>query len=47
MVEIIFSMNKDPRIKKGKYVSKGRIQNLLINKQIGIADNRKTKVLTI
>ena len=41
MVEIIFGMHKDPRIKKKKARSKGRIQNLPINKQIEIADNRK------
>ena len=44
MVEIIFGMHKDPRIKEIKACSKGgRIQNLLINKQIETIDDRKTK----
>ena len=44
MVEIIFGMHKDPRIKRGKHVPKERIQSLPINKQIEIADNGKTKI---
>ena len=46
MVEIIFGMHKDPRIEI-EVCSKKRMQESPNNKQIEIADSRKTKVLMI
>ena len=43
MVEIIFGMHKDPRIKRGKHVLREEYKI----SQIEIADNRKTKILMI